>query len=37
LIFEGCGFAAVHDTLSDGLGIADFFEEKAVLADTWNA
>jgi hypothetical protein len=37
LIFEGCSFAAVHDTLTDGLSVADFFEEKAMLAHTWNA
>jgi len=37
LVFEGCGFAAVHDALANGLSIADFLEEEAVFANARNA
>ena len=36
LVFEGGGFAAVHDAFSDPLGIADFFQEQTVFSYTRN-
>jgi hypothetical protein len=34
LVFEGRGFAAVHDALADHLSVTDFLEEEAVFTDT---
>jgi hypothetical protein len=36
LVLEGCGFTAVHDTLTDTLSISDLLQEARVLFDTRN-
>ena len=36
LVFEGGGFAAVHNAFPDPLGIADFFQEQTVFSYTRN-